>query len=475
MTLLSVLIPAYNERYTIEPLLEEVLRSPLPHGTDKEVLVVDDGSTDGTRELLQQLVKHLDFELVLHEKNSGKGAAVRSALAKARGDIAVIQDADLEYSPTEYPKLIQPILEGKADVVYGSRFLSGRHRRVLFFWHTIGNRFLTMLSNMVTNLNLTDMETCYKAFRTGVLEGVPLRSRSFTIEPELTAKFAQLGCRIYEVPISYHGRTYAEGKKISARDGFRAIAAILRYGLFPDIGASDNTGHAVLDELSGTPKFNRWMADTIRPWVGHRVVEVGSGAGNLTRHFVPRDAYYATDIDTVHLQRLNRLFEDDRRIEVAALDIERETTIEVLGKRFDTAIMLNVLEHIGDHNKALHNIRQSLEPGGRAIILVPRGPWLFSKLDTKLGHHRRYTPTTLRQAIETAGLELKSLKGFNAISTPAWLVSAKLMGRTRLGGWPLAILNATTWLWRRIDRFLPWPSLSLVAIASRESTEARLT
>ncbi len=466
MTTLSILIPVYNERYTVAPLLEEVLAASLPEGVTKEILVVDDGSTDGTRELLQSLAAKGDFGLILHAENAGKGAAVRTAIKKATGDIAVIQDADLEYSPSEYPKLIQPILDGQADVVYGSRFLSGRQRRVLFFWHTVGNRFLTMLSNMVTNLNLTDMETCYKAFRLGILYNVPLRSRGFTIEPELTARFSQLGCRIYEVSISYHGRTYSEGKKISASDGFKAIGAILRYGLFNDT-TSDDTGHTVLGELAGAPKFNYWMADFIRPWVGDRVLEIGAGAGNLTRYFVPRDLYYATDIDSSHLERLGRMFEGDKRIAVAALNIEKEPTTEALGERFDTTIMLNVLEHIDDHVGALKNIRASLLPGGRAIVLVPRGPWLFSKLDTELGHFRRYTPTTLKSAIQDAGLQLQTLRSFNSISVPGWLVSAKILGRTRLGGWPLKILNATVWIWRRIDRWIPWPGLSLVAVASR--------
>jgi len=232
---LSVIVPAYNERPTVEQLLARVAAAPLPEGMEREIVVVDDGSTDGTRELLAELAgrgEPAPFRLVLHEENRGKGAAVRTGLAAGTGDVLLIQDADLEYDPREYPRLLGPILEGEADVVFGSRFLGGPHR-VLFFWHYLGNRFLTTLSNMLTDLNLSDMETCYKVFRREVLDGVELRSNRFGIEPELTAKVARRGARIFEVPISYRGRTYAEGKKIGWKDGVAAIWSILRYNLLP--------------------------------------------------------------------------------------------------------------------------------------------------------------------------------------------------------------------------------------------------
>jgi glycosyltransferase involved in cell wall biosynthesis len=233
MPLLSVVIPAYNEHATVRDLLARVGAAPRPDGVELEVLVIDDGSTDGTRELLRDLSAAGDplaFRLIEHPVNRGKGAAIRTGFAAAQGDIVLIQDADLEYDPREYPALLAPILDGEADVVFGSRFLGGPHR-VLFFWHYLGNRFLTTLSNMLTDLNLSDMETCYKVFRREVLEGLELRSDRFGIEPELTAKVARRQARIFEVPISYRGRTYAEGKKIGWRDGFAAIWAILRYNL----------------------------------------------------------------------------------------------------------------------------------------------------------------------------------------------------------------------------------------------------
>ncbi|MEM1181456.1 MAG: glycosyltransferase family 2 protein [Acidobacteriota bacterium] len=234
MTLLSIVIPAYNELATVEKLLRRVADAPLPDGLEREILVVDDGSQDGTRDLLRRIEERQDppIRYFEHEENRGKGAALRTGFGHTEGDIVLIQDADLEYDPADYPTLLQPILDDLADVVYGSRFLGGPHR-VLFFWHYQGNRALTTLSNMLTDLNLSDMETCYKVFRGDLLRSLRLSSNRFGIEPELTAKVAKARARIYEVPISYHGRTYAEGKKIGWRDGVSAVWAILRYNLLP--------------------------------------------------------------------------------------------------------------------------------------------------------------------------------------------------------------------------------------------------
>jgi glycosyltransferase involved in cell wall biosynthesis len=226
----SVVIPCFNERDTIEQVVNSVRNSPVQN---IEIIVVDDGSTDGTIDVLKEKVVGVADQIIYQPANRGKGAALRTGFAAATGDILLVQDADLEYSPSDYPALLQPIFSGNADVVFGSRFLGGGPHRVLYFWHMVGNRFLTLLSNMFTNLNLTDLESCYKAFRAPLLKNLDLREQGFGFEPEITAKLAKTRCRIYEVGISYSGRTYEEGKKVNWKDGFRAIYAIVRYNLFP--------------------------------------------------------------------------------------------------------------------------------------------------------------------------------------------------------------------------------------------------
>jgi glycosyltransferase involved in cell wall biosynthesis len=227
---ISVVIPCYNEVSTIEAILDAVRASEI---RDKEILIVDDASTDGTREKLLSLPAEAGLRVIFHERNRGKGAALATGFRAATGDVVIVQDADLEYDPKEYPKLLAPIRAGKADVVYGSRFAGGESHRVLYFWHYAANKLLTLVSNMFTNLNLTDMETCYKAFRRDVIQKIDFREERFGFEPEVTAKVARMGCRIYEVGISYSGRTYAEGKKIGWRDGLRALWCIVRYNLLP--------------------------------------------------------------------------------------------------------------------------------------------------------------------------------------------------------------------------------------------------
>lgn len=236
MQKLSILIPVYNEEKTIHLILNKIKKIELIEDIQLELVIVDDCSKDGTRNVLRKYIEDspdLSIKLLFHEVNQGKGAAIHSAIQESSGDFIIVQDADLEYDPNEYNILIKPILDGYADVVYGSRFQGGKPHRILFFWHTFGNKFLTFLSNMFTNLNLTDMETCYKLFRSDILKSLSLKEKRFGFEPEVTAKISRIkGIRIYEVGISYYGRTYEEGKKINWKDGFRAIYCIFKYGLF---------------------------------------------------------------------------------------------------------------------------------------------------------------------------------------------------------------------------------------------------
>ena len=229
-TLISIVIPCFNEKNYILEIVNRVQSTEIPH---KEIIIVDDGSTDGTRELLKSTLENKVAKIIFHEKNMGKGAALRDGFKAAQGDIILVQDADLEYDPHEYTMLLKPLLDGKADVVFGSRFVGGQEHRVLYFWHMVGNKFLTLLSNMLTNLNLTDMESGYKIFRKDILDQIHIKENRFGFEPEITAKVAKLKCRIYEIGVSYSGRTYQQGKKINWKDGLYAIYCIIKYNLFP--------------------------------------------------------------------------------------------------------------------------------------------------------------------------------------------------------------------------------------------------
>jgi len=283
---LSILIPVYNEIRTLEKLLLRVLEVDLP--CEKEIIVVDDCSTDGSREFLDAFVLQRDcITYVKHDKNRGKGAAVRTAIERITGDWAIIQDADLEYDPGEYKILLRPAELGLADAVFGSRFVMGEFRRVLYFWHSMANKMLTLLTNLVTGLNLTDMETCYKLIRSDILKELNLHSSGFDIEPELTVKLARWGARIYEVPISYRGRTYIEGKKIVGRDAVYAFVALFRYRFF-DPRYCKHEGFLILQAIQNSHRFNRWLFSQFGEYLGDEVLEAGCGIGNLTQFVVDK-------------------------------------------------------------------------------------------------------------------------------------------------------------------------------------------
>jgi glycosyltransferase involved in cell wall biosynthesis len=467
--LLSILIPLYNEEEFIGPLLDRVLAAPLPAGLERELIVVDDCSTDGSAEIAEAKAAELPglIRVLHHNRNQGKGAAIRTAIDAAQGEISIIQDSDLEYDPREYSTLIAPILEGSADVVYGSRFMNAGARRVLYYWHTVANRFLTGLCNMVSDLNLTDMETCYKVFRTSLLRSIPIRSNRFGIEPELTIKVARREVRIYEMPISYHGRSYEEGKKIGFWDALQAVYIILRYALTKDI--YKGTGPEILEVLSNAPRFNKWMADTIRPYVGKRVLEIGAGIGNLTRQLVSRrELYVVGDIDEEHLARLKTRFHHRSNLQVCWCDLTKPEDFAPLTNTMDSVVCLNVLEHVEDDLQGLRNIHSALRPGGRAIILVPHGQEIFGTLDVALGHYRRYKHAELQERMESTGFLVDRILEFNRISRPGWYVTGRIFRQTTLSPLSLKIFDRLVWLWRRIDSHLPWPPTSIIAIGVKQ-------
>ena len=470
MTLLSVLIPVYNEEETVGVIIDRVLAAPLPDGLRIEIVAVDDGSRDESIRVIEDKAAQYPgvIRLIRHDRNQGKGAAIRTAIAHAEGEFGIIQDADLEYNPDEYGRLLQPLVDERADVVYGSRFLVAGERRVLYYWHSIANHALTTLCNMVADINLTDMETCYKAFRLSLVKSIPLRSSRFGIEPEITIKLAQRNACIYELPISYHGRTYAEGKKIGLKDAVQAFFVILRYGFSRD--AYLDSGAKILDALAHTPRFNEWMASHVRPYLGPTVLELGAGIGNLTLRLARgRKRYVATDIDPEHLGRLHTRFGARPNITVRQCDLESSEDFAPLASSVSTVICLNVLEHVADDMKGLRNIYSALEPGGRAAILVPNDPKIYGTLDTVLGHHRRYTPEELTAKLERTGFIVENLIEFNRITRPGWILNGRILRRNSFGRFQLWIFDRFVWFCRRIDRFLPWKPVSIIAIARKSS------
>jgi glycosyltransferase involved in cell wall biosynthesis len=466
---LSVVMPVYNERYLVAESIARVLAVQSPHISRLELIVVDDGSKDGTREILRRIAKeHPDrIRYVEHETNQGKGGAVRTGFALATGDVTVIQEADLEYNPADLTKLMVPFVRDQADAVFGSRFLAGDYRRVLYFRHTLGNKLLTLTCNLLTDLNLSDMETCYKAVRTPLLKSIPLRSRDFRIEPELTFKLKKRGARLFEVPISYSGRTYEEGKKIGLRDAFLAFGAMVHWWLVDDIYQDDEYGSQILVSLSNVPNFNRWMGTVIQPHLGSRVLEIGAGIGNLTHLFCPRERYTASDVNPLYLDYLRARFVNRPYFDVRRVDLGAQADFQDLAGGYDTVVCLNVLEHVKDEAQALANMRSALEPGGRAVILVPQNPGLHGTLDEVLGHERRYSRKTLEDALHRAGFQLEQMFDFNRSTTIPWWFNGRVLRRRHFGRLQMKLLNSSVWFLRRVDGLMPWQGTSLVAVARR--------
>jgi glycosyltransferase involved in cell wall biosynthesis len=465
---LSVVIPFLDERHLLAEVVRRVLAVRLEGIGEIEVLLVDDGSADGSGAIADRLAaEHPAVRSLHHPSNRGKGAAVRTGIEAATGDFLLVQDADLEYSPEDYPALLRPFFESGADVVYGSRFLTGTYRRVLYFRHTLGNRFLTFASNLFTDLNLTDVETCYKAFRAPLIKSIPLRSDGFGFEVEVTAKVAKRNCRVFEVPVRYAGRTYQEGKKIRWTDGVAALGTILRYWVIDDVFKADEVGAGILKSLERARRFNRWMADRLRPAVGDRVLEIGAGIGNLTTQLLPRDRYLASDVGRVHLDYLESLRVGRPYLEVARIDAEEPSDFAPHAGQFDTVVCVNVLEHLDRPRQALANFWTALEPGGRLVAYVPQGRWLTSSLDRALEHRRRYHRASLEAEVREAGFAVESCRHFNRISVLGWLLNGKLLGRARLPRWQVKLFDLLVPVLRLLDGFLPWPGLGLVLVARK--------
>jgi glycosyltransferase involved in cell wall biosynthesis len=465
---LSVLMPVYNERTVVERSIAQVLSSPLPEDMDRELVIVDDRSTDGTWDILTRLAETTpSIRLFRHDVNQGKGAAVRTAIQQAAGDFSIVQDADLEYDPCEYPRLLRPLLEGNADAVFGSRYLAGEQARVLAFWHSVMNKTLTLISNMFCNLNLTDMETCYKAFRTDLLKSIPIRSNRFGFEPEIVMKCAKRKLRIYEVPISYHGRTYEEGKKIGWRDGVKALGTILHYWVIDDLYV-EPYGRGVLNNLTGTPQYLSWITRVVRGHLGDTVLEVGAGLGNITGRLMARRLQYmAAEKDPMHLHALRNRFLRTPNVCVRPLDPAEPAQFQDLQNCFDTVLCLNVLEYLQEPAATVAALYGSLKPGGSLVVLVPQNPSLYCGIDRRLGHERRFEGGELTAMLEKAGFQIETVYQLNKIGALAWRLYGGVLRQKSINKVTLKLFDKSVWFWRRVDPLLPWNGLSRIAVARK--------
>ena len=465
--LLSILIPVYNERTVVEKSLALVLAAPLPENMDRELVIVDDCSTDGTSDILDRLAaREPRIRLFRQSVNQGKGAAVRRAIQEAVGDFCLVQDADLEYDPAEYPRLMRPLLDGHADAVFGSRYLAGEQSRVLPYWHTKINQFLTWVSNMFSNLNDDRHGDLLQGFfRTDLLKSIPIRSDRFGFEPEITMKVSKRKLRVYEVPISYHGRTYEEGKKIGWKDGAKALGVILYFWIIDDLYA-ETYGRGLLNSLTGTPQYQSWITRILRPYLGDTVLEVGAGLGNWTGRLMGKKyLYVAAEKDPLYLHALRNRFLRTPNVTVCVLDPEKAEDYEPWTGQFASALCVNLLESVEDPQAVIASLTSCLKPGGALVVLVPQGKSLFSSLDRGMGHKRRFDEPELRTILESQGYQIEREHQINKIGALSWWFFGKVMHRAKMNRPGLKLWDKTVWFWRRVDFLLPWKGLSLIIVA----------
>jgi SAM-dependent methyltransferase len=466
----SILIPLLRDEKLLGTLLERVLKAPLPPAVEREILLADCRSSESAASGAEaEVARHPHLiRLLRSSPDQGRGAALLDAIRQAEGEFAIIQDADLGYDPRDYARILAPLIEGTADAVYGSRLPRAGKPQPLSFGDALANRLLTGICNLAQGLRLTDVGTGCKAFRMSFLQSIPIRGQLSGLAPEIAIKLAKREARICEAPIRYGGHACRAGKGLGIGDAAAALWAILRTVASHDVYLDGDK--SILDAFASAPRFNQWMADTVRPYLGKSVLEIGSGMGNLTRYLVSeRREYVATDIDREHLDRLRIRLSGQPNLKVAVADASRAEDFHPFHRKMDAVLCLNVLEHIEDDAAALRNIRSALRDGGRAIVLVPAGPGIWGAIDQALGHWRRYSEEELRHRMSEAGFAVETVLKFNRVSRPGWWFSGRVLGRSKISRFQLRNFDRMVWLFRKVDAGLPWQPTSLIAIGRRQA------
>ena len=468
--LFSILIPVYNEQAYLARVVERVLAAPLPDGVERELILVDDRSTDRTPEVIASLVARYPDKIraFRQPKNQGKGAAIRRAIQEITGDYAIIQDADLEYNPNEYSLVLAPLLDGRADVVYGSRFATRETRKIVNYHHKLGNLFLTHLSNWTTGLDLTDMETCYKAFRADVLKSIPLRSNRFGIEPEITAKIAKRGWTVYEVPISYNGRRYSEGKKIGWKDGVSAIRTIVKYWLVDDcFYDADSDGDAATTFERSRLSTQATVAKSV-PFLGLQTLEIGAGQGEASRYLPQKERLTLADADEKNVKFLRAGYDGNAVVDVARLNLDASpderaplldfadlpsspeiapTAQSSQSAEYDAIVAFNRVDALRfDDADAFGRLRSLLKSNGRVVFTLPACG------------SESYSEREIKRCLADAGFRAEKLERFDALSTLLGRRDDKTPSRKALKLYD-SLFRWTRWL----DNFLPGARFFVVA------------
>jgi len=469
----SIIIPAYNEVLTLAEILKRIHAVPI----SKQLIIVDDGSTDGTTKYLKSLVQDLPrvlpgfdptkLTILYHSQNRGKGAAIRTGLPHATEPITLIQDADLEYNPQEYIRLVEPIVRNEADVVYGSRF-RGEAARIQFFWHALANKLLTLIADVLNDLNLTDLTTGYKVFRTDIIQSIPIRSNRFGFEAEITAKVAKLRCRLFEVPVSYAGRTYEEGKKVTWRDGIALVLTSLHYWFVDDL-YEKTAGLRTLRIMEGAGSYNRWLFERCSRFLGDKVLEVGAGVGNISKFLLDREMVIATDVSPTYVAELQSKFSHLPNVHTRVLDLCADKDVSETKQQFpiDTVLSMNMLEHIEDDRQAVASMFRLLQPGGRLVLLVPAHQQLFSDMDRNLDHFRRYDRVGLGLMLEQAGFKIRESRYLNWLGALGWFVNGRLLRRQLIPSRQLRLFDLMLFFLKTEDLWAPPFGLSLLIVAER--------